>query len=202
MSATGAATPTASSAPAARPAIDKKRRKGLVMIWTGNGKGKTTAAVGLAVRAAGHKMPVLFLQFVKGAWKTGERHSLALLAPYVEHVVMGRGFTIERLRNQRIALEDHQAAARAAFDYAREAVRSGRYKVVVLDEIMAAMHAGLVGIDEVVALVRGKPAALHLVLTGRRAPPELVELADLVSEIEPIKHPLQAGIPAQRGIEF
>jgi cob(I)alamin adenosyltransferase len=182
--------------------VDKKRRKGLVMIWTGNGKGKTTAALGLALRAAGNKMHVLFLQFIKGQWKTGERETLPLLAPYVEHVVMGRGFTIERLRNKNVPMEEHQAAATAAFQFAREQVASGTYQMVILDEIMASIHAGLIPLAEVLDLVRQKPPMLHLVLTGRNAPPELVALADLVSEIQPIKHPYQAGIPAQRGVEF
>lgn len=196
-----APSPAQAAAPA-RPPVDKKRRKGLVMIWTGNGKGKTTASLGLALRAAGHKMPVLFLQFIKGQWTTGERHTLPLLAPYVEHVVMGKGFTIERLRNKSVPVEAHQAAARQAFTFAQEAVRSGKYRVIILDEIMGTIKAGLVSVEEVAELIRRKPAQLHLVLTGRNAPPELVALADLVSEIQPVKHPLQAGIPAQRGIEF
>ena len=178
------------------------RRKGLVMIWTGNGKGKSTAAMGLALRAAGHKMRVLFLQFIKGQWRTGERAALPLLAPYVEHDVMGRGFTIEHLRNKRIPMEEHAAAARAAFQRAQEAVRSGSYDVVILDEIMATIKAGFVTTEEVAQLAREKPPMLHLVLTGRNAPPELVDVADLVSEVQPIKHPFAAGIPAQRGIEF
>jgi cob(I)alamin adenosyltransferase len=99
-------------------------------------------------------------------------------------------------------MEDHAAAAREAFDFAREAVRSRQYQMVVLDEIMATMNAGLIPKEEVLDLVRSKPAMLHLVLTGRNAPSELIELADLVSEVQPIKHPLQAGIPAQRGVEF
>ncbi len=195
-------TPAATPTPAASQAVDKKRRKGLVMVWTGKGKGKTTAAVGLAVRAAGNKMQVLFLQFVKGAWKTGEGQALPLLTPYVDFRVMGRGFTIERLRNKNVPVEGHAAAAREAFAFAQEAVHGKRYQMVILDEIMATMNAGLVTKEEVLELVRTKPAMLHLVLTGRNAPPELVELADLVSEVQPIKHPYQAGIPAQRGIEF
>ncbi len=194
--------PSATERPARRVVPRRARRKGLVMIWTGNGKGKTTAAMGLALRAAGHQMHVLFLQFIKGRWKTGERKSLPLLAPYVEHVVMGRGFTIPGLRDERIPMEDHAAAARAAFAFAQQAVHSGRYDVVILDEIMATIKAGFVTAAEVVDLARGKPPLLHLVLTGRNAPPELVEIADLVSEVQPVKHPFQAGIPAQRGIEF
>lgn len=182
--------------------VDKKRRQGLVMIWTGDGKGKTTASLGLALRAAGQKLRVLYLQFIKGQWKTGERETLPLLAPYVEHVVMGKGFTIERLRNPRIPMEAHNEAAAEALDFARRAVHSGSYEMVILDEIMATIHGGHVRLEDVVDLVRHKPPQLHLVLTGRRAPPELVELADLVSEVRPVKHPFQAGIPAQRGVEF
>jgi cob(I)alamin adenosyltransferase len=201
-SATAVATGETTATTSARPAVDKKRRKGLVMVWTGKGKGKTTAAIGLTLRAAGNKMHVLFLQFVKGAWKTGERQALPLLAPYVDYQVMGKGFTIERLRNKGIVPEDHALAAQTAFAFAREAVHSKRYQMVVLDEIMATMNAGLIAKEDVLELVRSKPPMLHLVLTGRNAPPELIELADLVSEIQPVKHPYQAGIPAQRGVEF
>jgi cob(I)alamin adenosyltransferase len=179
----------------------KPPRQGLTLIFTGNGKGKTTAAVGLAVRAAGNRMRVFFLQFIKGQWKTGERDILRSL-PGVDLEVTGRGFTIERLRNPKIPLKDHTAAAVHGWQVAQQIVLEGEYDVVVLDEILGAIKAGLVPLDEVVELVRSKPPTLHLVLTGRGAPPELVDIADLVSEIQPIKHPLQRGIKAQRGIEF
>ncbi|MBV9601471.1 MAG: cob(I)yrinic acid a,c-diamide adenosyltransferase [Chloroflexi bacterium] len=177
------------------------RRHGLTLVFTGNGKGKTTAAVGLTVRAAGNRMRVFFLQFIKGQWKTGERDILRGL-PGVDLEVTGRGFTIERLRNPNIPLEDHAAAATHGWSVAQQIVREGDYDVVVLDEILGAVNAGLVPRDELIELVRSKPPLLHLVLTGRNAPPELVEVADLVSEIQPIKHPFQRGIKAQRGIEF
>ena len=180
----------------ARPA-----RQGLTLIFTGNGKGKTTAAVGLTVRAAGNRMRVFFLQFIKGQWKTGEREILRGL-PGVDLEVTGRGFTIERLRNPKIPLEDHAAAAAHGWQVAQQIVGEGEYDMVVLDEILGAIKAGLVPLPEVIALVQSKPATLHLVLTGRNAPPELIEVADLVSEIQPVKHPLQQGIKAQRGIEF
>jgi cob(I)alamin adenosyltransferase len=173
----------------------------LTLIFTGNGKGKTTAAVGLTVRAAGNRMKVFFLQFIKGQWKTGEREVLRGL-PGVDLEVTGRGFTIERLRNPKIPLEDHAAAAAHGWQVARQIVAEGEYDMVVLDEILGAIKAGLVPLEEVVELVRSKPAELHLVLTGRGAPAALVEVADLVSEIQPIKHPLERGIKAQRGIEF
>ena len=115
---------------------------------------------------------------------------------------MGRGFTIERLRDRRISMEDHEAAAAEAFARAAEAVRANAYDMVVLDELLGSIKAGLVSLDDVLRLVRDKPPELHLVLTGRDAPPELVDAADLVSEIVPIKHPYEQGIKAQRGIEF
>jgi cob(I)alamin adenosyltransferase len=177
------------------------RRHGLTLVFTGNGKGKTTAAVGLTIRAAGNRMRVFFLQFIKGQWKTGEREILRSL-PGVDLEVTGRGFTIEQLRDPRIPLEDHAAAAAHGWSVAQQIVHEGDYDMVVLDEILGAVHAGLVPLDELLEMARTKPPLLHLVLTGRNAPPELVELADLVSEIQPIKHPLQQGIKAQRGIEF
>jgi cob(I)alamin adenosyltransferase len=176
-------------------------RHGLTLVFTGNGKGKTTAAVGLTVRAAGNRMRVFFLQFIKGQWKTGEREILRSL-PGVDLEVTGRGFTIERLRNPRISMDDHVAAAAHGWQVARQIIGEAEYDIVVLDEILGAVKAGLVPLDELLEVVRTRPATLHLVLTGRNAPPELIELADLVSEIQPIKHPLTSGIKAQRGIEF
>jgi cob(I)alamin adenosyltransferase len=177
------------------------KREGLTLVYTGDGKGKTTAAVGLTVRAAGNRMRVFFLQFIKGQWKSGEREILRSL-PGVDLEVTGRGFTIEGLRNPHIPMEDHAAAAAHGWQVAQHIVRQGEYDLVVLDEILGAVTAGLVPLDELLSLVREKPRELHLVLTGRGAPPALVELADLVSEVQPIKHPFERGIKAQRGIEF
>ena len=182
--------------PARRPP-----RQGLTLIFTGNGKGKTTAAVGLTVRAAGNRMRVFFLQFIKGQWKTGERDILRGL-PGIDLEVTGRGFTIEHLRNPGIPMHDHVAAAAHGWQVAQQIVREGEYDMVVLDEILGAVKAELVPLDELLTLVREKPSQLHLVLTGRDAPEALIEVADLVSEIQPIKHPFSRGIKAQRGIEF
>jgi cob(I)alamin adenosyltransferase len=179
----------------------RRSRQGLTLVFTGNGKGKTTAAVGLTVRAAGNRMRVFFLQFIKGRWKSGEREILRGL-PGVDLEVTGRGFTIEALRDPRIPMEDHAAAAAHGWQVAKHIVQQAEYDMVVLDELLGAIKAGLVPLDEVIELVRSKPAALHLVLTGRDAPQELVEVADLVSEVQPIKHPFERGIKAQRGIEF
>lgn len=183
-------------------ARERKPTRGLTIVNTGDGKGKTTAALGLAVRAAGNGLKVLIIQFIKGRWKTGETQSLPALAPNIQLVRMGMGFTIERLRDQRVAMEEHEEAAARAFERAREVVLADEYDMVVLDEILGTIKAGLVTLDDVLALVRDKPERLHLVLTGRNAPPELVDAADLVTEMRLVKHPFQQGIAAQRGIEF
>lgn len=180
---------------------ERRKRRGLTIVYTGDGKGKTTAAIGLVVRAVGNQMRVFFLQFIKGSWKTGERSVLQTL-PGVDLEVTGRGFTIEALRDPRIPMDDHVAAAAHGWRVARKIVLEDTYDIVVLDEILGAVTAGLVPLDELIAMVQSKPPALHLVLTGRNAPAELISVADLVSEIQPLKHPFDAGIKAQRGIEF
>ena len=180
----------------------EKRRKGLVIVFTGNGKGKTTAAMGLALRAAGNRMRVRVIQFIKGTWKTGEVEAVKPLAPHFEIVRAGRGFTIERLRDPRIPMSEHVAAAQAGLAEARETLTSGEFDVVVLDEILGAIKAELVSLTDVLQLVELKPPQVHLVLTGRDAPPELIDRADLVTEMRLIKHPYEQGIIAQRGVEF
>ena len=180
---------------------ERARRHGLTIVYTGDGKGKTTAAVGLVVRAAGNRMHIFFLQFIKGQWKSGEREILSHL-PGVELEVTGRGFTIEGLRDPRIPMDEHAAAAARGWQRAREVVHSGTYDMVVLDEILGAIQAELVPLEELLELVHTKPEQLHLVLTGRNAPPALIDAADLVSEVMPVKHPYERGIKAQRGVEF
>lgn len=179
-----------------------RRTKGLVVIFTGDGKGKTTAAMGLGLRAAGNRMRVHAIQFIKGSWKTGEREAVKPLAPFFEIVRAGRGFTIERLRDPRISTDEHVAAAQAGLAQAREAIASGSFDVVILDEILGAITAKLVTLEQVIEVVEAKPPMLHLILTGRGAPPALVERADLVTEMRLVKHPFAQGIAAQRGIEF
>ncbi len=180
----------------------KALRRGLVLVFTGSGKGKSTAAFGLALRAAGNKFPVRVIQFIKGSWKTGEREAIKAHIPEIEVDVGGKGFTIERLRDPKIPMPQHHLAARAAFEMAMEAVTSGRYKMVVLDEILYSVKGGLVSEQEVLDLIKSRPEELHLVLTGRGATPAVIEAADLVTEMREVKHHYNAGIPAQRGIEF
>jgi cob(I)alamin adenosyltransferase len=180
-----------------------RKEKGLVIVFTGDGKGKTTAAMGMALRAVGHKMRVLVIQFIKGAWKTGEQEAVKALAPYFTIVRAGRGFTLEHLRDPRISMDEHRRAAEHGYALAREALTSGQYDMVVLDEICGTISAGLLSLEQVLALLDLKPPLLHLVLTGRGAPPELIERADLVTEMRLIKHPYRdQGISAQRGVEF
>lgn len=181
----------------------KKNRRGITLVFTGNGKGKTTAAMGLALRAAGNGMQVRVIQFIKGSWKTGERTAFVERIPEVEIAAEGRGFTIDSLRDPKISMDEHVEAGHNAWQSAVDAVRSGRYRMVVLDEILGSITAGLVSEEAVVSLINEKPRELHLVLTGRGAPQSVIDAADCVTEMREVKHHYRgAGIPAQRGVEF
>ena len=173
-------------------------RKGLVIVHTGNGKGKTTAALGLALRACGQGYKVAMVQFIKGSWKYGELKAPEFLPGSVIHP-MGRGFL--DLGGAEPHPEDVALAAET-LAVGREKVLSGAYDMVILDEVNYAVDYGLVPVGQVVELIRAKPESVHLVLTGRNARPEVVEAADLVTEMREIKHPFQKGIKAQRGVEF
>jgi cob(I)alamin adenosyltransferase len=174
-------------------------KTGLIIVYTGDGKGKTTAAVGLAVRAAGYKRKVLFLQFIK-EWFTGEKETFKSLEPYITFVQMGQGFIgIWGDRKDRAV---HDNAAVEAFAFAREKVQSKEYDVIVLDEINVAVKEGLIKIEDVLEMVKGRPEELDIVLTGRGADEKLIEIADLVTEMKEIKHPFQKGILAKRSIDF
>jgi cob(I)alamin adenosyltransferase len=177
---------------------DPKKRKGLIIVNTGDGKGKSTAAFGLAMRAAGNKMNVFIMQFMKGQWKAGERKSFEKLAPYVEVVPMGDGFTWDTNN-----IEQDKATARKAFEIAKEKLLSGKYQMVIFEEINYVLHYQFFPEDEFLETLRNKPEATHVVCTGRNASEKLIEMADLVTEMKVIKHPFaDQGIPAQKGIEF
>ncbi|MBI2875395.1 MAG: cob(I)yrinic acid a,c-diamide adenosyltransferase [Candidatus Tectomicrobia bacterium] len=177
---------------------DKKSKKGLIIVHTGDGKGKTTAALGLAFRALGQGFKVAMIQFIKGLTHYGELES-AKQFPNFELIPMGRGFL--RAGADEPLAED-VALAHEALQLGREKIHSGQYQIVILDEIGYAMHYKLVALEEVLDLLRAKPKDLHLVLTGRNMPPEVIEMADLVTEMRPIKHPYQQGVKAQKGIEY
>ncbi|RMG84649.1 MAG: cob(I)yrinic acid a,c-diamide adenosyltransferase [Candidatus Dadabacteria bacterium] len=173
-------------------------RRGLVIVHTGPGKGKTTAALGLALRAVGQGLRVAMVQFIKGSWKYGELKAPEFL-PGFEITPMGRGFV--NLGSEEPDPQD-VALARETLAAAREKLLSGRYDMVILDEINYAVDYGLVPVEDVLRLIREKPQGVHLVLTGRNARPEVIEAADLVTEMREIKHPFREGVKAQKGIEF
>jgi cob(I)alamin adenosyltransferase len=174
----------------------------LVMIVTGDGKGKTTSAFGQALRAAGTGMPVAIIQFIKGSWKTGEVTALALTDLPITVERTGLGFTIERLRDPRIPMSAHVEAARDGLERARVHLTAGEVGLVVLDEILGAIKADLISEAEVLELIEGRAEGVHVLLTGRDAPAQLLERADLVSEIRLVRHHHEGGVAAQRGIEF
>ena len=173
---------------------------GLIMVNTGNGKGKTTAALGTALRACGYGHRVLMIQFVKGPWKSGEQMAAPRLAPNFELVKTGRGFF--KIMGDRLPEEEHREGARLGLELAGEKVRSGRYDLIILDEINNAIADGLVPLQPVLDILDSKPYGLHIILTGRNARPEVLERAHLVTEMTEVKHPYQQGILAQKGIDF
>ena len=176
-------------------------RHGLVLVHTGDGKGKTTAALGLAVRALGSGLRVLILQFIKGGQRYGELEAVNALKS-VRDVIEVRqcGFGFAWRDEKRKA--EHIAAAKEAIREAEQEIVSGQWDLIILDEINYAVKFGLLETEDVLRLVTEKPQALHLVLTGRDAAPELIDAADLVTEMKLVKHPFQKGIKSRWGIEF
>ena len=172
-------------------------KKGLLMVFTGNGKGKTTSALGLAMRSAGNGFKVCFIQFIKGNWKYGELEAVKRFDDLIDFHVMGKGFTW-----QSEDIEKDKAAARDAWVFAKEVMASDRYRLVVLDEFTYLLSYGMIDRQEAVETLKSKPADLHVAVTGRNASEELMDIADLVTEMREIKHPFDVGIKAQKGIEF
>jgi cob(I)alamin adenosyltransferase len=175
----------------------KTEEKGLLIVHTGKGKGKTTAAMGLAMRAIGHGMRVGIVQFVKGVWETGERDVLARFPDLCVIKAMGEGFTWD---TQDLARD--RTAARRAWEAACAMIADSTFRLVILDELNIVLRYDYLPLAEVVSTLAARPAGLHIVVTGRNAKPELMEIADLVTEMQEIKHPFRAGIKAQVGIEF
>ena len=180
-------------------------RKGLTIVYTGDGKGKTSAALGAAMRALGHGWRVLVIQFMKGDWPViyGELEMAKRLYPQFEVLQLGRGFV--KIMGDKKPFEEHVEAAKAALAFTKEGIFSGKYDVVILDEVNYAlgyMDFKLIELEDVLELIRTKPPQMHLILTGRGAHPKVVELADLVTEMREVKHPMKRGIPAQQGIDY
>lgn len=193
---------TTETAPADRTSDRPKAQKqkpGLVLINTGNGKGKTTAALGTAIRHAGYGRKVLILQFIKGTWHYGELESLKLI-PNITLVRSGAGFY--KILDDKYPEEVHRQAAAEGLALARQAVSSGEYTLVVLDEIIYAIGEGLLSLADVLGVLELRRPEVSVILTGRSCPPELIEQADTVTEMREVKHPFQQGILALKGIDY
>ena len=175
----------------------KTQEKGLIIVNTGTGKGKSTAAFGMALRAIGHEMPVGIVQFIKGAWDTAERRVLESFHPLVTFRAMGEGFTWETQDRSR-----DMAAAAKAWEVASGMLTDPAVRLVILDEINVALRYDYLDVATVLAALSARPPGQHVVLTGRNAPPQLVEMADLVTEMTLLKHPFKSGVKAQPGVEF
>lgn len=180
----------------------KTIEKGLLMVHTGKGKGKSTAAFGLVMRAIGNGFRIGIVQFVKGAWQTGERPVLEMFPDQVEIKAMGEGFTWNTQDRARDI-----AAAQAAWAEAKRMIEAARkdppdFDLLVFDELNIVLRYDYLDLAEVVGVLKNRPPNLHIVVTGRNAKPELIEAADLVTEMTEVKHPFQAGVKAQKGIEF
>ncbi len=176
------------------------KNNGLLIVYTGDGKGKTTAALGMALRATGYGWKIAIVQFIKGSWKYGELKSIKRLAPEVELFVAGSGFV--GIVDDTLPREEHEKAAQEALALARKLITENKHRLVILDELNIATDLGLVTLRQLDELLDSKPAEMNLVITGRGAPTTLIERADLVTEMKEIKHPYQKGILAQKGIDF
>ena len=175
----------------------KRIEKGLLIVHTGAGKGKSTAAFGLLLRTVGRNRKAAVVQFIKGAWSTGERTALEGFGPLVEWHTLGEGFTWETQDRDRDV-----AACRRAWEVALGLLAREDLSLLVLDELNIALRYDYLSLDEVLAAFARRPPMLHVVVTGRNAKPALVEAADLVTEMTPVKHHFAAGVKAQEGIEF
>lgn len=176
---------------------DKTREKGLLIVHTGKGKGKSTAAFGMVCRALGHGMKVGIVQFIKGGWATGEKAVYSAFPGQVEHKVMGEGFTWDTQDRARDI-----AWARAGWDEVKRMIADPDIAMVVADELNIVLRYEYLPVDEVVAGLLDRGAMKHVIVTGRNAPEALIEAADLVTEMVQVKHPFRSGVKAQRGIEF
>lgn len=174
--------------------------KGLIIVYTGKGKGKTTAALGLALRAVGHDYKICMIQFIKGSWHYGEMSSSKKLEPEFELTAIGKGFV--GILDDKTPKDVHQKIANEAIQIAKQKILSQGYNIVILDEINYAINLGLIDVSDVLDLINAKPFNVTLVLTGNHARQEIIDIADLVTEMREIKHPFQKGIRAKKGVDF
>ena len=173
---------------------------GIVIVYTGNGKGKTTASLGVALRAIGHGLRVCMVQFIKGEWHYGELNSIKKLEPDLELIVAGKGFI--GIIDDDHAFEEHVRAAKTALDIVEQKISLDSFDIIILDEINYALHLGVLQLADVMKILQNRPKHLSLILTGNHACEEIITLADLVTEMKEIKHPYKKGIKAKRGIDF
>lgn len=174
----------------------KEKRKGLIIVFTGEGKGKTTAALGMSLRALGHNLKVIMIQFIKGKCQYGELDAVKGLNN-LNIYPMGSGFIFKeknRAKAKEMVLE--------AWGLCKQKIESKEYDMVIMDEINYAIHYNLLNLDDVVNFLKSKPKQIHVVLTGREAKPKLIEIADIVTEMKNVKHPYKKGTTAQKGIEY
>jgi cob(I)alamin adenosyltransferase len=174
--------------------------KGIIIVYTGKGKGKTTAALGIVLRAVGHGYKVGMIQFIKGEWYYGELTSSKRLEPEFELIAAGRGFV--GIIDDDHPIGDHQKAARDAIEVAKQKIASGNYDIMILDEINYAAKLNLISQQDILDIISAKPEKTSLVLTGNYVPEAIMAAADLVTEMKEIKHPYQRGIKAKKGIDF
>jgi cob(I)alamin adenosyltransferase len=184
---------------AARERMQARRtlERGLLIIHTGNGKGKSSSAFGMAIRSLGWGMKVGIVQYVKGAWETGEKNFFQANPDLLTFEVMGEGFTWDTQDRARDI-----EAARAAWERSKELILDPQYDFIILDELNIVLRQDTLPIDEIVAFLKTRPLTKHICITGRNAKPELLELADLITEFEEVKHPFKAGFKAQKGVEY
>jgi cob(I)alamin adenosyltransferase len=180
--------------------IEPKVKRGLIVVITGYGKGKTTSALGMALRACGHGLRVCIIQFMKGDIYAGEWDGVKKLDCEIELIATGKGFC--GIQGNPYPFAEHRDNAQDAISLALEKMASGRYDLLILDEINNALHLKLLDREQVLDLLQRKPPLLHLVLTGRDAHPEVIELADTVSEVREIKHAYRKKIEPQPGIDY
>jgi cob(I)alamin adenosyltransferase len=180
--------------------LKPKQRKGLIVVLTGNGKGKSTSALGMALRAWGHGMRVCIIQFMKGDLYSGEWDALKRLGSDVELHVTGKGFC--GIQGNPYPWREHRANAQDAIDLVNEKITSGSYDVMILDELNNALKLELVDLEQVLDIIRKKPPMMHLIITGRDAHPQVLDLADTASEISEIKHAYRKGIEPQPGVDY
>lgn len=180
--------------------LKPEKKKGLIVVITGNGKGKTTGALGIAVRACGHNMKVCIVQFMKGDIYAGEWDGIKMLNNNVELFHTGKGFC--GIQGNPYTHEEHRKNAQDAVKLVQQKMDSGNFDILILDEINNSLKLRLVDLEQVLGIIQNKPTLMHLVLTGRDAHPQVIELADTVSEINEIKHAYRKDIEPQPGIDY